>query len=671
MWAKRDYLELAFYPTSTHLDGEVFRHLRFFRKDRIPLEERRSPGSAYPEYRLAHAFQLRQLEIMLFEVQAALQRQLQYYVTLDKKDVPGPSSEPYMAWSRNQEAVLNHAFFARRKFLYHIAVISFYIAIITHGSQDPHRWYSVLLKQGISASVADKFSSTMLADFSGKIPRAGVFIQPDQATAQWAHYVRILISANVPVYIAWGPLNSSPAILNCFQHLYPSQLTLDALDSSQDLYLLKSNPPIPLTGDLATWNTNDFTFEQADQPVSPSGNQSWVSPYFWKGRRLLPGEKPPLLPKFSASDTPGSFFSRRAAACDHYIANVESANQKADRLVREKNALRHVISRKGHDELYEWDFDDDAMRWIRILVSQEDRETIGEMCSPGSSRYNSVAGEWDVADFLEDGSEPSTLEEYNMIVGEGEDEYDSTPSHHRPPIPFFRKEDFQLAPPPPSYKRPKADNSQTTIPSSSAMEPVLSEQSMASSSNPEATDDATTLEPWHQPLHWTNSDDEQEVPNFLSFLEVLMGFHAFRWGSSDITALNLKRVPLPDACRAVGFYLADIDKQSLEEESQKASFVAWVSAMLDKTTSPPPDWCWFHSDSQHHLKQILKADNYPLRLSVLRNKADPRAWWCLHERPQHRCPWFIVLDNSMVALAAIQSMRSWDDLVRWMVASGM
>ncbi|KAI1783022.1 hypothetical protein LXA43DRAFT_1068047 [Ganoderma leucocontextum] len=698
MWAKRDYLELAFYPTSTHLDGELFRHLRFFRKDSIPLEERSSPGSA-PEYRLAHALQLYELEKILFDVRQTLQRKIGLLVGLEKEAFPGPSSESYTSWSRDKADVRNRAFFARKKFLYHIAMISFHIAIITYGSGDDHRWYSVLLENGVPGTIADKLSSTMVADFGSNVPRAGVFIQPDQQTAQWAFYVRVLISTNVPVYVAWGPLHSSPAIPDCFKNLYPSKSSLEALRSSEDSHRVQYNPPLSSTssdwtsgsGGLSAFAHHEpaaatdsrgalFDFGGADeasyQPVPQSGDQVWDCQYYWKGRQLLPGEQPPSIPKFLPSDTPGSFFSRRAAARHEYISHIESPQQKAARLAREKNALLYRISQKGRDEVYEWDFDDDTMRWKRSRVPRKERETVWEMYSLGCKRYDSVAGEWDVAEFLDHGTpELSTADEYDTLLadGEGSHAYESSTRGRRPPYPFFRKEDYQLAPPTPSYEPPKGNPPAMTTSSESTVQSVIIEQSISSISPP-APGHAVNWEDGElqQPSDCAAVNDEQEVPNIVTFLEVLMGFHAFRWGSSDVTSLKVKRLSLADACKAVGFYLPKHGTGILEDEPHRApKIIAWVSSILDKQLTPPPDWWCLHPDSQDAHKKVLMTKGYPLRLSVLCNKDDGKAWWCLHKQYQHQSPWFIAVEDATVASAAIQSRRSWDDIARWMIASGI
>ena len=138
MWAKRDYLELAFYPTS-HLEGDLFRHLRFHRRDYVPLEERLGSDGA-PEYRVAHAMQLYELEALLVDARKILQDAIMVLVSLNKEAFPGPSSERYTSWSKDKINVQKRAFFARKKFLYHIATISFYVAIISYSTGDDHRW---------------------------------------------------------------------------------------------------------------------------------------------------------------------------------------------------------------------------------------------------------------------------------------------------------------------------------------------------------------------------------------------------------------------------------------------------------------------------------------------------------------------------------------------------
>ena len=655
MWAKRDYLELAFYPTSTHLEGELFRHLRFFRHDSIPLERQSNPGSA-PQYRLAHARQLSHLENILFSVRKVLSDKVNFLVGLEKISFSGPSSESYTSWYLDEAKARNRAFFARKKFLYHIATISFYIAIITYGSHDRNRWYSVLIESGVPGAIADKLSSTMVADFSPNVTRAGVFVCPDQETALWEYYIRVLISANVPVYVFWGPIHSSPLVLPCFNSLYPTQSLLEAaFPAPQDVHQEQMDPPYATTNSPRAFGVgSDSAFPPPEPliytPLEASNPDEASHPfqYFWKGRPLLPGEQPPTLPKFLPSDTPASFFSQRAAARDEYIMTAESSQQKAARLVREENARPFLITKDFQDEVYEWCFDHDMGRWKRILVPPREHRTIWGLYSSACKRYDPVAGEWDLAEFLDyDEAARFTAQEHGTLDSEGDQDRDSAalkgPSSH----PFFREGDYHIVPSVPSLGRPEDYPTDTTALSRSATEQLTAPcppsdvvQPLVDPPSPDCT--AT----------WEVS--EREVPNMVPFVEALLTFHAFRWGSSEIEATR-KRMSLQEACKTLGFYLPYHGTGFLEKEEGKArGLVAWVSHMLSKR-NPPPDWWLLHPDSVYKLKRILKTKGYPLRLSVLCNKADSALWWCIHKQSHHRSQWFIVVEDATAASAAIQS----------------
>ena len=671
MWAKRDYLELAFYPTSTHLNGELFCHLRFFRHDSIPLEKRSSPGSA-PQYRLAHARQLYDLETTLFSVRKLLSDKINFLVGLDKTCFPGPSSESYTSWFLDEAKARNRAFFARKKFLYHIAMISFYIAIIAYGSGDRNSWYSVLLDNGVPGPVADKLSLTMVADFSPNIMRAGVFIYPDNETSLWEYYVRVLISANVPVYISWGPIDFSPSIPTCFKNLYPTEASLKAaVRAYQDDCCAQGEPPLCTTSSLPVLDVgSNFAFPPAepltDEPfdVGDVSEAPVPSEYTWKGRLLLPGEQPPSMPKFLPSDTPASFFFRRAAARNDFISTTESPHQKTDRLVREENARRYLMIPKGPDEVYEWDFNHDTMRWVRILVPRQERQAIWSLYQPACKRYDPVAGEWDLAIFLDYGGlELSATEEHALLSGEGDKDYDSVTWKSRPPHPFFREGDYQIVPPIPQFGPPHDHPAETMALS----EPT--EQSIAVFPPSAVVQPSTAPPPSNHIVDWDIG--QQEVPNIVSFMETLLNFLAFRWGSSEIKPTK-KRLSLQEACKAVGFYTPFHGTGFFEKEPQMAStFIAWVSRMLDQHHPPPADWWLLHPDSVYKLKRVLKTKGYPIRLSVIRNEEDGTLWWCIHKQSPHHCPWTIVIKEPTAAAAAMQSRQSWEDTSRWMVASGM
>ena len=486
MWAKKDYLELAFIPTAPHLQGQLFHSLRFYHKGTAPLEERQLPGQC-TEYRIAHARELDRLEETLVSVWNALQKEFAVYVHVEKDPVPGPRSERYMEWSKNKADVLNRAFYVRRKFMYHIAMISFYIALISHETQDNNRWYSLLLERyKLPGPLVDKLASTMVADFNPNVSRAGVFIRPDQATACWISYVNLLIAVNVPVYVAWGPTHSSPLVLKAFEKLYPAAEIADALNSQLHPPLPRGGHPFPQAG--GQWPSqpggfSDFIDDHTTTDHVPPAGGQWLSQppggdsdfiddhtptaaigldnaplhqtsggYYWNGRSILVNEGTPCLPKFTSSDTPGSFFSRRAEARKQFISTAESPRQKEARRQREERAFAYVITAKGHDQLYEWDFDDDTMRWTRNLVPRKSRLSVWETYWPACKRYDSVANEWDVAWFLDDIGHPFSMEEEYEIVLSANDQGDVQQTalwENRPPHPFFHSEDYQLSPPPP------------------------------------------------------------------------------------------------------------------------------------------------------------------------------------------------------------------------------
>ena len=665
MWAKRDYLEMAFFPSSTLLAGELFRHLRFYRKGAAPLEERWNPGQAL-EYRISHAEELYKLECLLVQVRNILQDEVGVLVGPYKGGIAGPSTESYREWSRDRESVQHRAFFVRKKFLYHIAMISFHIAIIAHGTGDNHRWYSLLLKNQVPALVADKLSSTMLADFGPNVSRAGAFILPDQHTASWISYVRVLIFANVPVYVAWGPVGSSPPILKAFEQLYPPPA---------DIERALKPPPAPdsatflLTGDdsFESGGYSRFDFEDSSAPMGGNHDPSLNGQFYWKGRPLLSNERSPYLPKFSSSDTPGSFFSRRAAAREHYIATMESPNQKAARLEREEAAYLYLVPDQQGDDIYEWHFDGGTAQWVRHLVPRRYRIAMWRLYGLACKRYDSVAGEWDVAMFLNYSiAGPFILEEYGMPLPDNEsvDAYDNVAWQQRPPHPFFHKGDYELSPPSPLYEAPTGLDAIT--PSQSMQQSVDAERSPTPISST-APQGSINTKPLNRLIVC-----QQEVPNTVGFIEVLLCFHAFRWGSSDITPPRpSQRLSIDDACKAVGFYLPEYGTRSFEVQPERASkFIAWVSCMLNKKTTPPCDWWWLHPESQDRLKYVLLSKNYPLRLSVMRNAEDEKLWWCLHKQ-SGPTPWFIAVEDPTAASAAVQSRRSWDNVGKWMVASGL
>lgn len=252
--------------------------------------------------------------------------------------------------------------------------------------------------------------------------------------------------------------------------------------------------------------------EAPRQPVPSSRDDSSHLQYNWKGCKILPGELHPSLPAFLLSNTPGSFFSRCAAAHHQYISHIESPRQKAVRLILEMGVPCYLINKKSHDKVYKWDFNDHVMHWECILVPQHEHMATWVIYPSKCKCYDSVAREWDLAWFLDHGEpELSTINEYNTL-DDGKWDCQDMSSHHL--CPFFHEKDNQLSLPPPSSERPKGNS--WLMSTSSMVEYAAAQQSVA----PPPQDHAIGL-------GLESMDDEPEVPNTVRFLEVMMGFHGF------------------------------------------------------------------------------------------------------------------------------------------------
>ncbi|PIL25767.1 hypothetical protein GSI_11517 [Ganoderma sinense ZZ0214-1] len=357
----------------------------------IPMQVREQQLGP-PVYRTPFADEWAKLEAILVQVRNLLQRHRRdpVLVTLDKEHVRGPSSEGYEAWSTDRATAQRKAFFARRKFLYHIAIISFHIASLWRLTNDPHHWYDYLLENGVQGHVLDSLSASVVADFTPNNPRAGLFIKPDAFS--WSTYLPVLILAKVPIFVYWGPVRSRIAAPAELKDLEPSNEAVSAAQQlSTDVFDTEGQPSFGTTG---------------------------------------------RVPEFLSTDTPGTFFAARAiyrAAC----IRIETEEQRQRRLSREKRATSYLITAQGEDKIFEWDFDWECMRWKRDMVLRHDRLSAWSGYDKKDKRYDSVAKEWDLAYFFE-----SSVRE----ARDGE-ELDEQEANDHSSNPLFREEDYKLAPP--------------------------------------------------------------------------------------------------------------------------------------------------------------------------------------------------------------------------------
>lgn len=433
--------------------------------------------------------------------------------------------------------------------------------------------------------------------------------------------------------------------------------------SSIDVGKGPSTSADPLRGRTSTGPSHAET-RTAPQPVS-SGQRAQYK-YKWNGHPIFPGEQPPSPPRFLPNDTPGQFFARRATYRKEYILRTESARQKAARLDREKNATHYEISQRGHDEVYEWVFDDENMCWKRERIQRNEREIIWPSYDPSCKRYDSVACEWDLAYFFDDDTQKSSVaDEYERLMADEEDEEDwkAAAWDRRPVNPFFREEDYRLAPPPPNQE---------------AAEPRVLEHDKGSLTTEEPAGQRSSIEPSdleEGEISATPSsqvvNDAQNVSDVLDFSDVLFNRHAFRWGATPLTAA--KRLSTADACKAVGYYPSEHGSHYVTDDSRKAeAFTAWISCMIADKVTPPADWWLLHKSSYPRLRELLHRSNLYI-FSMRDVGSNGIQLWGLDDkrRPRNKETWFVAVDDPSTVLAAALTVESVDDAARWMVTSGM
>ena len=678
MWAKADYLEFAFYPTSTQPVGKLFQCLRFYRQDQTPLERQTSPHSPVM-YRTAHATEWTKLENVLVNVRRILvnQRQVDVLVGLDKIAIFGPSSERYSEWSPNRDEAKRRAYHARRKFLYLVALISFHIAAISQRTGDPNRWCDILSENGIAGHTVDSLASSIVGDFSPNTPRAGVFVDP--SACSWTWYLPVLIAARVPLYFSWGSEGSALTCSPAFEKFLPTSSNIAAAvrlpeapsqSSSRPPWRLSTHPSVstrhPIIVDDSTSNSAEFRHHNVPLTGMGSVQLPKRSPFIWKGYNISFGDIGPSPPKFSLEMSPGEFFARRAMYREAYIREKESQQQKSARLDREKNATRYQVSQKGQDEVYEWDFDYNSMRWKRTRVARKERETVWEAYDPGCKRYDPVTREWDVAHFLEYGARrPSTLDEYDRLLAEDDDAFEQEGSawDRRPLIPLFREQDYTLDPTSPDDGAAYGESFSidaavdTMLPPTPDV-PITARATTTMLPPPAANENDRVFED-----EWT-----PQVPDLLGLITCR---HAYRFGETRMTAT--KRLTLEQACQTVGFLVSSDISDRFDNPARVDSFINWTSAIADMKSPPSESWL-LHKSSATRMKETLRLSH--LVISPLRDSrtGHPLFWAVKDKRPLNRRGierQILAVQDPSTAIDLVSSASTFDEAVQFLVTYGM
>ena len=598
------------------------------------------------------------------------QRQVDVLVGVDKIAMLGPSSERYNDWTANRDVAQRRAYHARRKFLYLVALISYHIAAINQRTGDPNRWCDILAENGIPGHIVDNLASSIVGDFSPNTPRAGVFVNP--SACSWMSYLPILIAARVPVYFAWGSDGSAFTCSPAFEKFLPSSSSIAAAPRLPEPSTAR--PPWRLTHPSVSTRCptifHDSPSTSAESrrhnvPLSGSVQLPKRSPFMWKGHNISFGDIGPSPPKFSLEMSPGEFFARRTAYREAYIREKENEQQKSARLDREKNAARYQVSQKGQDEVFEWDFDYNGMRWKRARVTRKERETVWEAYDPGCKRYDSVTREWDVAYFLNYGArQTSTADEYDRVLAEDDDafEHEGLVWDRRPLVPFFREQDYSLDPPPPYDGAGNSESfgNDATVdarPSSTLNIPAI------------ITATPTTMVTATVPP--ASAVDDEWTPQVPDFLGLLTCRHAFRFGETKVTAT--KRFTLEQACHAVGF-LESLDiSDSLGSPARVDGFTNWTSAIANGNT-PPADWWLLNKSSATKLKQMLRQSHLVVSPLQDNRPRGPTYWSVNDRRPLSKIGvrrWFIAVQDPSTALDLASSVSSTDEAIRFMVTFGM
>ncbi|KAF7978401.1 hypothetical protein HWV62_803 [Athelia sp. TMB] len=320
----------------------------------------------------------RQLEGSLVHVVNELIAYSGVALPLDFSKFPLPSEYNYREGHAGLDKFIKSIMLARDAFLPLMALCSFAIAMTAGFRQDNPLWTQRLVQRGCHTSFVEELEKSQVADFS--VERIGVFIQN---TWHVQPYVDRFIAANVPVWFVWH--SKSTFTHHQTKIFCPSEADVNRAKASPHPHLSEA-PSLPIS--------TIETIPDAPKPFPP-------------------------LPKFSrqlVGETFKEYFARQERIREEKLA-VESVDNRARRLNREKAQANHQLPGKSGPHVFVWEEIDGYL--IRKKLDRKEVDSEWENFTDAQQKYNSITNEWDLAREFAPAEEPesqfdeSDFDQYN------------------------------------------------------------------------------------------------------------------------------------------------------------------------------------------------------------------------------------------------------------------
>lgn len=439
-WLASVNIFVAYIPLRVHWNTPLLQRFAYNRGT-LPIDQ---IGGKY-QLRASILAQWMEFEQLLLYIHRLLTDGKSILIPMTTVWFKHPSEWGYTRAHKKETAARGCAMNARQAFIHMMALTTYYIAMSVGPDSD---WVEILEKKGkLLPDLVHQIRNSVIGDLSEAVPRVGTIV--NAATIDIvAHQVRPMLTACVPVWIAWGPTKKwdkpltykdSPSPIlqryfptnaqvdeakraahvpppdtsggawtvhasgqnepTSFQQSFVSPPDSDRMDISDNTW---SAPASTWNDPASTWNDPASTWNDPAS-VSNDSASSWNAPgpdTPWD--MPIPQENPPSTPGFPQpspesrqryGETWQEFFDREARRHAR-MEDRESPEECQARLARQRDSENFPTPGRRGPRVFRWEEIDGFL--MRVPVSRNEVDSIWEDYSNSQMRYNAFDREWDL-----------------------------------------------------------------------------------------------------------------------------------------------------------------------------------------------------------------------------------------------------------------------------------
>jgi hypothetical protein len=268
-WLASINIFVAYIPLRVHWNTPLLQRFAYNRST-IPLDK---IGTKY-RLRASIVAQWLEFEQLLLYIHRVLTEGKSILVPMTTVWFKHPSEWGYTRTHRTESHARGCAMKSRQAFIHLMALTTFYIALNVGSDSDYPEWVDTLEKQGnLLPDLVHQIKNSVIGDLSEAVPRVGTIVNATTIDIV-AHQVRTMLTACVPVWIAWGPINKWDRPLTYKDS--PSQILQRHFPSNAQVEEAKRAahaPPPDISGGAWTVHASGN-----DPAPSTSSRQSFASP---------------------------------------------------------------------------------------------------------------------------------------------------------------------------------------------------------------------------------------------------------------------------------------------------------------------------------------------------------------------------------------------------------